>query len=234
MTGDGTGTDLLSLARAGGEMLWPVHRIDNVTSGVVLLAKTLEAHRGLTRQFNRRTVKKSYLAVTRSAGLPEDGTIDLPLAAGRKGRVRVAAPRDRIVHDPAASTWRVAASDVLSTKKAYPSETRFVRVLEREGHTLLLVEPVTGRRHQIRVHLAWIGHPIAGDPLFGDPGGGQPYGRAHLHSWRLKFDASWSDGTPVDVTAPPPPGFFTPLGDVDVAEIDRRLAATRALPPAVP
>ena len=86
-------TDLVRLAQAAGEKLYPAHRIDKVTSGALLLARELSLHGDLTRQFNRRTVEKVYLAVTRSAGRPERGTIELPLSVGRKSRVRVAANR---------------------------------------------------------------------------------------------------------------------------------------------
>src|SRR3954466_4144379 len=75
-------TDLVRLAADAGEVLYPVHRIDKVTSGLVLLAKDLAVHGGLTRQFNARTVEKGYLAITRTTGLPEKGTIDLPLSVG--------------------------------------------------------------------------------------------------------------------------------------------------------
>ena len=94
-------TDLVRLAAAAGEKLYPAHRIDKVTSGAVLLAKELRFHGDLTRQFGNRTVGKVYLAITRSTGLPERGTIDLPLSVGRKNRVRVAANRAAIVFDGA-------------------------------------------------------------------------------------------------------------------------------------
>ena len=70
-----------------------MHRIDKVTSGVVLLARTLAAHGPLTRQFADRSAVKGYLAVVEGAGLPERWAVDLPLAVGRQNRVRVAAPR---------------------------------------------------------------------------------------------------------------------------------------------
>nr|AYF60911.1 ribosomal large subunit pseudouridine synthase A [uncultured Frankia sp.] len=82
-------TDLVRLAADAGEELFPVHRIDKVTSGVVLFARELRFHGDLTRQFQRRTVDKRYLALTRTRSLPTTGTIDLPLSVGRKSRVRV-------------------------------------------------------------------------------------------------------------------------------------------------
>src|SRR6266566_2525481 len=87
-------TDLVRMAAGAGEELFPVHRIDKVTSGAVLFAKELRWHGPLTRQFATRTVGKTYLAITGPGGLPIRGVIDLPLSTGRKGRVREAAPGD--------------------------------------------------------------------------------------------------------------------------------------------
>ena len=201
-------TDLVRLAGDAGEKLYPAHRIDKVTSGALLLAKELRFHGDLTRQFNRRTVGKVYLAVTRSTGLPGHGTIDLPLSAGRKNRARVAANRAAIVFDEPGSRWSVPDEEAFGQVRVYPSRTDFARVWGDGQRTLLAVWPVTGRRHQIRVHLAWIGHPIEGDPLFGSTGGE----RTLLHSWRLAFDAAWAGGARIEATAPPGADFWAPLG----------------------
>jgi tRNA pseudouridine32 synthase/23S rRNA pseudouridine746 synthase len=211
VVGERHDTDLTTLAREAGEALLPVHRIDKVTSGAVLLAKRPWAHAELTRQFQRRSALKLYLAVTRSARLPERGAIELPLSVGRKNRVRVAAQREAIVADEAAGTWSVPPSEVLSTTRTYPSRTLFARIWEGRDRTLLMVRPVSGRRHQIRVHLAWIGHPIVGDPLFPDRSG-EPAPRTALHSWRIGFDAPWSGDARVQVEAPPGNDFWACLG----------------------
>ena len=155
-------TDLVRLAEEAGEKLYPAHRIDKVTSGALLLAKELSLHGDLTRQFSQRTVDKVYLAITATTGLPARGTIELPLSVGRKNRVRVAANRAAIAFDPARSRWSVPPDEQFQEVRTYPSTTTFVTVAGDEGHTLLAVSPVTGRRHQIRVHLAWIGHPYRG------------------------------------------------------------------------
>jgi tRNA pseudouridine32 synthase / 23S rRNA pseudouridine746 synthase len=201
-------TDLVRLAAEAGETLYPAHRIDKVTSGALLLARELRFHGDLTRQFSRRTAGKVYLAITRSTGLPERGTIDLPLSAGRKNRARVAANRAAIAFDEATSRWWVPEEEVFGGVRVYPSCTTFVRLWGDDRRTLLAVAPVTGRRHQIRVHLAWTGHPIEGDPLFGGSGGG----RTLLHSWRLGFDAAWAGGARIETEAPPGPDFWAPLG----------------------
>lgn len=188
-------TDLVRLAADEGEKLWPAHRIDKVTSGVVLFAKDLAHHGDLTRQFNRRTVEKTYLAVTATTGLPEQGRIELPLSVGRKNRVRIAAPREAISRD--GDTWGVPGDAVLDGVAVYPSTTTFERRGETDGTTLLAVHPLTGRRHQIRVHLAWIGHALVGDPLFEK----NPATRTGLHAHSLGFDAP--DGRRLTVTAEP-------------------------------
>ena len=205
-------TDLVRMAAQAGEELFPVHRIDKVTSGAILFARELRWHSDLTRQFARRTAGKAYLAITRATrpgGLPGQGVIDLPLSVGRKNRVRVAAPRASIVADAAEGTWSVPEAEVLAHVRTYPSLTRFETLWQDDSHAVLAVYPVTGRRHQIRIHLAWIGHPVEGDPLFG--AGGLP--RAFLHSWRLAFNAAWRDGARLEAEAVPGHGFWAPVLD---------------------
>lgn len=215
-------TDLVRMAAAAGERLYPVHRIDKATSGLVLLAKRLADHGGLTRQFAARTAVKTYLAVTESTGLPALGEIDLPLRTGRKNRVRVAAPRESIVR--VGDRWSVPPSVVFDQGRNYPSTTRFAAVWRNRRRTLVAVRPITGRRHQIRVHLAWIGHPIVADPLFVDA----PTDRMLLHSWRLSVDADWLGGRRLDLVAEPGEDFFAPVQPIDtVAVLDR---AGTALP----
>jgi 23S rRNA pseudouridine1911/1915/1917 synthase len=168
------------LSSAGGE-LRPgiVHRIDKGTSGVLLVARTDAAHRSLAAQFATRSVEKTYLAVVQ--GEPRDrGSIDLPIGRDPLHRTRMAA---RAGHGRSAHTE--------------------YRVLERfREFTLLEVRIGTGRTHQIRVHLASQGHPIAGDTVYGAKP--QPeLGRPWLHAWRIAFDDPGS-GQRVSVEAPLP------------------------------
>jgi tRNA pseudouridine32 synthase / 23S rRNA pseudouridine746 synthase len=209
VTGERHETDVVELAQEAGEQLFPVHRIDKVTSGLILFAKTITFHGGLTRQFNKRTVDKAYLVITRSTGLPSQGIIDLPLSAGRKGRIRIAALRESIVADSKTGRWFVRQADVLDTRN-YPSITQFATVWTDDEYSILVVRPVTGRRHQIRVHLAWIGHPILGDPLF-DKAGAEQVGRTFLHSWQLGIDAAWLDGKRLEIEATPGQDFWEPI-----------------------
>jgi tRNA pseudouridine32 synthase/23S rRNA pseudouridine746 synthase len=110
----------------------------------------------------------------------------------------------------------------------YPSVTAFATVWTDDVHTLLVVRPITGRRHQIRVHLAWIGHELAGDPLFGRI---ETDRRTLLHAWRLAFDAEWLDGRRLALHAPPDEDFWAPLGlllpEVLLYEADQRLTELR-------
>jgi tRNA pseudouridine32 synthase/23S rRNA pseudouridine746 synthase len=210
VTGERHDTDLVRTAKEAGEQLYPAHRIDKVTSGVVLLARDLTSHGVLTRQFQQRTVEKVYLAITRSTGLPADGVIDLPLITPGSGRVRIAAERASIGLDPERRRW--TADPVFDHTRIFPSVTRFVQLWSDADHTLLALSPLTGRRHQIRVHLAWIGHPIAGDPLFDKTA--QARGeRTALHSWRLGYDAPWAAAPRVVVTAAPGDDFWAPVRD---------------------
>ena len=223
-------TDLVRMAAAAGEELFPVHRIDKVTSGAVLFAKELRWHGPLTRQFAGRTVGKTYLAITAPGGLPAGGVIDLPLSTGRKSRVRVAAPRASIVADSSRGTWSVPESEVFGHVRTYPSVTTFATVWQDGRHALLAVRPVTGRRHQIRVHLAWIGHAVEGDPLFGPAGAS----RTLLHSWRLAFDAAWRGGARVRAEAAPGPGFWAPVAGLLPGPDPAALLASAPAPPEPP
>ena len=223
-------TDLVRMAAAAGEELFPVHRIDKATSGAVLFAKELRWHGPLTSQFAARTVGKTYLAITGPGGLPARGVIDLPLSAGRKGRARVAAPRASITTDATGSRWSVPGDAVFGHVRTYPSLTTFTTLWQDAGHALLAVHPVTGRRHQIRVHLAWIGHPVEADPLFCPPGAA----RTLLHSWRLAFDAAWLAGSRLRVEAVPGDDFWAPVRDRLPGQVPAALLAAAPFPDGEP
>lgn len=202
LVGERHDTDLMQQAREAGDWVMPAHRIDKVTSGVVLLARDQQTHGRLTRQFNDRTVIKDYLAIVRGTGLAADGEIDLPLSVGRKSRVRIAADRDAIREDPPGH-WSVPADRVFDQVRSYPARTGYRRLAESTTHTVLQLRPYSGRRHQLRVQLAWIGHPIEGDPLFCKP----PGDRTCLHARRLTFVHPLT-GDSMTVTAEPDDGFW--------------------------
>lgn len=161
-----------------------VHRLDKGTSGVILVARTEAAHRSLAQQFSSRTVEKVYLALVEGRMERAEGVIDKPVERDPVRRTRMTARTGR---------GRAALTEY--------------RVIERfERFTLLEVRIRTGRTHQIRVHLASIGHPVAGDTLYGAaarPAGLEPPGRPWLHAWRIGFDSPVS-GKRVRVEAPLP------------------------------
>jgi len=162
-----------SLSSAGGgERPGIVHRLDKVTSGLILVAKNDAAHRKLAAQFKARTVRKTYLALVHGRVKRGDGVIDAPIGRdpARRLRMKACSPRAR---------QALTAYHVL---RQFP------------GFTLLQVSPHTGRTHQIRVHLALLGHPVAGDALYGAPTlvrrgiqSQQPLTRTFLHASALEF-----------------------------------------------
>ncbi|MCH7231767.1 RNA pseudouridine synthase [Glycomyces sp. L485] len=210
VVGERSGTDLLRLAKEAGEYVNPIHRIDKATSGLILLAKNSKFHGTVTRQFAKRSVLKAYLAITKSTDLPEFGVIDLPVMTASNARVRIAALRDDIRHDEESNRWYVRDFDVYKHVRSYPSQTIFARLFETESNSVVLLRPVTGRRHQIRVHLAWIGHPINGDPLF-DKKAAARGERTALHSWALTFQMSDTSDSKTSLTAAPGNDFWTPI-----------------------
>jgi 23S rRNA-/tRNA-specific pseudouridylate synthase len=176
--------------RSGAACLWDalpeiiggkpyqVHRLDKGTSGVLLVARNAEAQKRLAAMFLNRSARKYYLCWL-VGKLADQGLIDLPLKKGRKSRYRVAGNRADIVHDEAG--WQLAAR----SEKGLDSQTRIRPLLVGE-RTLLLAQPKTGRSHQLRVHLSWIGHPIIGDHLYGRPADpAQQADRLQLHCHRL-------------------------------------------------
>jgi len=172
-----------SLSSLGGE-LRPglVHRLDRDTSGVILVARTDAAHRSLAAQFSGREVEKVYLALVHGRLAADSGRIDKPIARDPQRRTRM--------------TARLASGR--------PALTSY-RVLRRwPGFSYLEVRIHTGRTHQIRAHLAAIGHPVVGDRLYGAPAripGLPSLGRFFLHAHRIRF-RSPSTGRPLTIEAP--------------------------------
>ncbi|MFH1723123.1 MAG: RluA family pseudouridine synthase [Elusimicrobiota bacterium] len=168
-----------------GAKAYVVHRIDRETSGLVLFAKDANSHRFLSKAFERRSVRKTYLALAQGA-VERGGLVRAPIRAFGSGRVGV-------------------------DRRGDPCETGY-RVRDRlHGATLLAVEPKTGRRHQIRVHLYSIGHPVMGDPLYGRPRpvGGVP--RLMLHALALEFESP--SGRLLSLRAGPPSDFLEIIED---------------------
>lgn len=141
-----------------------VHRLDRDTSGVMVFAQTPHAQRNLSMQFEKRSVKKTYIARVWGRLEPKSGTVDLPLIVDWPNR-----PRQMVDHlsgKPAMTDWRVL--------KASDAESR-VRLM-----------PKTGRSHQLRVHMQALGHPILGDPFYAE-GEARDHPRLMLHSEELRL-----------------------------------------------
>ncbi len=140
-----------------------VHRLDKDTSGLIIVAKNDAAHVSLADQLKERKVEKTYIALVEGLVTPPEGRIEAPIGRDAKHRLRMAV-----------------------VENGRDARTTF-RVLREVGRrTLLEVRPQTGRTHQIRVHLASIGHPITGDALYGRRGDA-PIARQFLHAQRLAF-----------------------------------------------
>jgi tRNA pseudouridine32 synthase/23S rRNA pseudouridine746 synthase len=165
-------------ARAAFPEALLVHRLDRDTSGVIVLARTRVAQRHLGWQFERRQVRKLYLARVAGEVAGESGRIDLPLVCDWPNR-----PKQMVCHArgrPAVTDWRVVGRE--------------------KGATRLELRPLTGRSHQLRVHLAAIGHPVLGDPFYGDPAAAD---RLQLHAARIGFRHP-DGGAPVEFAAAVP------------------------------
>jgi 23S rRNA pseudouridine1911/1915/1917 synthase len=161
-----------------------VHRIDKDTSGLLMAAKHDRAHHGLAEQLKAHSVTRHYMALVQGVLPHEKGTVDAPI--GRD-------PRDR------------QAYTVLERNSKH-AVTHFV-VLERfREHTLLQLKLETGRTHQIRVHMKYIGHPLVGDPKYGSAKSMTLFEGQALHAQTLGFTHPIS-GAPLHFEAPLPPDF---------------------------
>ena len=186
-----------------------VHRLDKDTSGVLLVARSARAAGFFAKAFSSRTARKVYWALVVGVPSIDDGMIELPIAK-----------------QPGTGGEKMHVDE----KEGSPARTRY-RVIERAGNRASWVElqPFTGRTHQLRVHMAAIGHPIVGDGKYGGVEAfltGGVSRKMHLHARRLKIDSP--DGEPIDVTAELPRhfaeslellGFDIRAGDLPIDEI---------------
>jgi 23S rRNA pseudouridine1911/1915/1917 synthase len=165
-----------------------VHRLDRDTSGLLVVARSEAAHAALSKAIANREVSREYEALVEGCPSSRAGTIDAPLGRDHRARERVVVggrrPRDAVTH---------------------------FEVRERIGRDAVLdVRLETGRTHQIRAHLAAIGHPICGDPVYGRAGM-HGLGRQFLHARRLSF-AHPDDGRPLSFESPLPADLAAALG----------------------
>lgn len=169
-----------------------VHRLDKDTSGLMIVAKNDAAHRHLQSQFKRRTVEKAYIALVEGHLEPACGLIDAPLGRDPKRRQRMA----------------------VVPKGGREAQTRYRVLRYYDDYTLVEAEPLTGRTHQIRVHFAAIGHPIAGDPVYGRKRIKFNLKRQFLHAARLSFLRP-RGGERVTLRAPLPPELQAALAELE-------------------
>ncbi len=164
----------------GEERAGVVHRLDKDTSGVLVLAKTSTALRSLQAQFQARTVYKRYIALVEGVPDSRSGIIDAPIGRDPRQRKQMAVVR--------------------SGREAV---TRYDVVEDFGSYALLSIEPMTGRTHQIRVHLAWLGHPVVGDRVYGTRRQRTRLKRLLLHATELHVDSP-SAGMRLRFEAPMP------------------------------
>ena len=158
-----------------------VHRLDKGTSGLIVVARNDASHRALSAQLKDRTLSRTYLAIVRGRLKDDAGVLEGPIGRHPRERKRMA----------------VVAGGRFA-------RTRYEVVERKRTHTLLRCDLDTGRTHQIRVHLATLGHPVAGDPDYGgrEPGADRPM----LHAWRLRLRHPRT-GQEMSFEAPPPADF---------------------------
>ena len=158
-----------------------VHRLDMDTSGLLLFARGLAAQRILSRAFEQREVGKTYVAVVAGEPADDEGQIELPLRADWPNRPR----------------------QIGDTHAGKPSLTRWLVAQRMGDRTRLTLQPLTGRSHQLRVHLAAIGHPILGDPLYAPPAERLAAGRLMLHASALRLHHPGHGGEVCFLSEPP-------------------------------
>ena len=183
---DATIDSLYSLLEKKYEQkLFIVHRLDKEVSGVILFAKNSDAHKYLNNQFAGRKIKKYYTAVVHGTIKENDGVIKKPIREFGSGRMGI------------------------DDRKGKSSETKFHVVQRFRDYTLLELNPSTGRRHQLRVHLYSIDFPIVGDLRYGDKSIQEKYLRIMLHAKRLEFQLP--DRKDISIEAPLTESFLETL-----------------------
>ena len=187
----GRGADKQDCASARAQQQWPgalvVHRLDMATSGLLLMARTPDVQRALSHAFAQREVEKHYQAIVQ-------GCMSAPESQGGWGDIEL----------PIAADWERRPLRVIDHERGKPSHTRW-RVLamdEAAQTTRLELSPITGRTHQLRLHLAAIGHAILGDALYADASTQARAPRLLLHATRLAFTHP-TNGAWVQYALPP-------------------------------
>jgi 23S rRNA pseudouridine1911/1915/1917 synthase len=177
----------------GGEMRpGIVHRLDKNTSGLILLAKNDQAHRWLQDQFRSRQVEKVYIALVDGRPPSPSGRIEAPIGRHATQRKQMA---------------------VVTPEKGRQAISEYHTLESFPQHTLLEIHPLTGRTHQIRLHLGFIGCPVAGDTVYGRRASTIPISRHFLHAARLTIRLP-AEELPHTFQAPLPPELEAVLEDL--------------------
>lgn len=195
-----------------------VHRLDKNTTGIMLVAKTDEAHWRISLQFERRTIRKTYLAVVEGGPQLDSDIINAPLMAHTT-------IKDRYVV--------TGAHQKFASKLSKEAITEYEVVERFRGYSLVHLHPKTGRTHQLRVHMSYIGHPMANDTFYGGhyvseahlagEGSDEPLtSQQALHAFRIRFVHPITEKT-LELEAPPPP---------ELAHLIHLLRQYRAMPSA--
>ena len=183
----GRGGDKQDCLSARAQALWPdalvVHRLDMATSGLFLMGRGIHMQRALSRAFAERAVRKRYEAVVA-------GTLGVP---GNQG----------VIELPLAPDWPNRPLQKVDREHGRPSTTRWEVLAAGADTTRLALEPVTGRSHQLRVHLQAVGHPILGDPLYAPPEVQRAAARLLLHACALQL-AHPASGEPLSLASAVP------------------------------
>ncbi len=176
-----------------------VHRLDKDTSGLLIVARDEETHRHLTEALSRHKIERTYICLVHGLFETREGTIEAPLGRDARERQQMAVTRrggrDAVTHFQVLESWggrKDRAGKAVTTGKG------------AGAFSLLQVQLETGRTHQIRVHLAAIGHPVAGDAVYGRRRDELGVGRQFLHSARLRFTHPVT-GKTLDISSPLPP-----------------------------
>ncbi len=160
------------------QKIFIVHRLDKEVSGVILFAKNARTHKYLNEQFSDRTIKKSYVALVHGVLKDDEGIINKPIREFGSGRMGV------------------------DEAKGKDSTTAY-KVLKRfDNYTLIELNPTTGRRHQLRVHLYHIGYSIVGDKRYGDKELQSKFPRVMLHAKKIVFNSSPKDIVTIESEMP--------------------------------
>ena len=194
-----------NLSVGGVERPGIVHRLDSETSGIIVVAKNDVAMRDLQAQFKSRGVHKTYLALVDGIVKPARGKIDAPIGRDPKHRQKMAVVTQGKTR--ASVTVYRAIANLHSERSREAAESKNTR------YTLVQAEPQTGRTHQIRVHLAFLGFPVVADAIYGKRKNALGLTRQFLHAWKIEFTLP-RDGQKVSFVARLPADLQDALGDL--------------------